>query len=209
MPNVNFTSSSIAQQDRFAQTTVSYESRNMQAIPFYPDVDHKAKFRGILILCLLWSIIIGAVLGLVYGYRDVIFDAAESSGVSAWFGGSDDETAAAYDEDVDFSLAASSVESDDMIEAQLKVWQYVYPYNKEDNTFTYNGAPQSFKFWNDADQYIIKDAPYDIKLTFSYLKDGTNATNPKVITNETDWPTNAGKYVVWVTATAEGKSYFS
>lgn len=216
MPNVNFTSSSIAQQDRFAQTTVSYESRNMQAIPFYPDVDHKAKFRGILILTLIWSVVIGAVFGLIYGYRDLIFKAAESAGASAWFGGGDNDEgesakAPARDEEISFALASATSTDDTTIEDQLDIWQYIYPYHQKNYSFIYDGTNKTFDNWDDP---IIKEAGYPIEVAFSYVEldeDGKpiNINNRTPLNTLADWPSNAGNYLVFVHATAKGKTVFS
>lgn len=201
MPNVNFTSSSFAQQDRYAQTTVSYESRNMQAIPFYPDVDHKAKFRGILVLTLLCSIVIGALFGLIYGYRDVLFSAAESSGIFAWFGGNkEEETAAVEEENIDFSLAAWTSDSTNSIIAKDAVWQYVYDFkNKSDN---FDGEPHALEHW---DNPIIKTAPYGIDFYFKYQKTGTS----DIITADAldEWPTQVGTYKVSIIAVPQGGDY--
>jgi len=145
MPNVNFTSSSIAQQDRFAQTTVSYESRNMQSIPFYPDVDHKSKFRGILALTLVCSIIIGAVLGLLFGFRDVIFEAAKTGPLSALFGGESKEEASVVipEEEIEFSLAA-----DASTEECVDIWHnYIVVFDKS-YSFVYDGNAKVIPNWD-------------------------------------------------------------
>lgn len=201
MPNVNFTSSSIAQQDRFAQTTVSYESRNMQSIPFYPDVDHKSKFRGILALTLVYSILIGAVLGLIFGFRDVIFDAAKSGPLSALFGGESNEEASVVipEEEVVFSLAADAPIAD-----SLNLWSsYINTFNKS-YSFVYDGNAKAIAGW---DSPIIQTnamtPPAGLEVKYSYV----NSANPNSAEFDVDthgWPVNAGTYYVYPYAVIAG-----
>ena len=201
MPNVNFTSSSIAQQDRFAQTTVSYESRNMQSIPFYPDVDHKSKFRGILALTLVCSILIGAVLGLIFGFRDVIFAAAKTGPLSALFGGESKEEASVVipKEEVVFSLVADAPIAD-----SLNLWSsYINTFDRS-YSFVYDGNAKAIAGW---DSPIIQTntttPPAGLEVKYSYV----NSANPN--SNEFDvdvhgWPVNAGTYYVYPYAVKAG-----
>lgn len=188
MPNVNFTSSSIAQQDRFAQTTVSYESRNMQSIPFYPDVDHKAKFRGIFAMTFIISVVVGALFGLMYGFRDVLFQAAAAAAAPI-VDESGDETSAvpeAIDEKIDFSLAAD----------EDNPWLYVSNSFEQVNYYEkYNGSNFCIPGWND-EVLITNNA---ITREYEYVfKMGANSQNAVELTDESKWPTDVGTYTVWV-----------
>ncbi len=199
MPNVNFTSSSIAQQDRFAQTTVSYESRNMQSIPFYPDVDHKAKFRGIFALTFICSIVVGALFGLLFGFRDVLFQAVASSPIAELVEGGEEETSAvpeAIDEKIDFSLAANEVDTSNP-------WYYLHLFDEKSSySFVYDGTNKSIPRWNDKNLYVQTGTPlpeeYDV--VFKIGKTGESATTARVITNESDWPKDVGTYTIWIYA---------
>ncbi len=201
MPNVNFTSSSIAQQDRFAQTTVSYESRNMQSIPFYPDVDHKAKFRGILALTLVCSILIGAVLGLLFGFRDVIFEAAKTGPLSALFGGEGDDAEAAVilpEEEVVFSLAA-----DASVDECVDLWRnYIITFDRS-YSFVYDGDAKVIPNW---DSPLLQTnqltPPAGLKVKYSYV----NSAKPNVEldVDANGWPVNAGTYYIYPYAVIEG-----
>ena len=206
MPNVNFTSSSIAQQDRFAQTTVSYESRNMQSIPFYPDVDHKAKFRGIFALTLVCAIVVGALFGLLFGFRDILFRAAASSPIVAWLDGEEAETSSVpaeeVEEDVNFSLAADS---------EVNPWEYLKEFtndipgaNGQMFSHVYNGSPYAIPGWNSDDIYDKEGAPEEYKIVFKV----SFGSSVKVMNNDSDWPTNVGTYDVSIYAVDKtGKEY--
>lgn len=195
MPNINLTSSSFAQQDRFAQTTVSYESRHMQAMPFYPDVDHKAKFRGIMALTLVCTIVIGALLGLAYGYRDVIIDYFER--VAAMYAtamngeGNEEASLTEAPEDINFSLAA----------APEDLWWYVTINNGNDSyAGVYNGMPHVLPgFGSELGSHISAVPTLKVKYTYQRLPDaqGSTTSYPVVtVDSESDWPTEAGTYVV-------------
>jgi len=200
MPNVNFTSSSIAQQDRFAQTTVSYESRNMQSIPFYPDVDHKSKFRGILALTLVCSIIIGAVLGLLFGFRDVIFEAAKTGPLSALFGGESKEEASVVipEEEIEFSLAA-----DASTEECVDIWHnYIVVFDKS-YSFVYDGNAKVIPNWDAPLRQTNQiTPPTGLKVKYSYVNSASPNTELDVEAH--GWPVNAGTYYVYPYAVIEG-----
>lgn len=193
MPNVNFTSSSIAQQDRFAQTTVSYESRNMQSIPFYPDVDHKAKFRGIFALTLICSIVVGAIFGLLFGFRDVLFRAVESvPAVAAWLDDDGAETSSVPADEVeaegiDFSLAANS---------EVDPWDYISNSFEQTNyTVYYNGKNVVIPEW---DSEVLYTQPGVTKEYEYVFKIGGSLNSAKPINNTSDWPVDAGTYTIWI-----------
>ncbi len=201
MPNVNFTSSSIAQQDRFAQTTVSYESRNMQSIPFYPDVDHKAKFRGIFALTMIWAVIIGAVFGLLFGFRDVFFKAVEATPVAAWINGGDETSYVSDEEAVSFSLAAGTENP----------WNYLTPFDGEDGqgiyTFNYDGKNHSLPNW-DSDSIYTGPGSNPYEIDFKVCAVGGTIDSAIYMESESDWPKDAGTYLVWIIAKdAEGNPY--
>ena len=180
MPNVNFTSSSIAQQDRFAQTTVSYESRNMQSIPFYPDKNYTAKMRGIMATSIIVCAILGAIGGLIFGFRDYIFSSltpVRDVTPAA-------ETAEAMlPEDIELSLAANTLYNIDIIAASKDV--------------EYNGKPQMIE------GKVGYDHGLAYTISHSYYN---NATPNDVITvsdPKTEGPVDAGEYTVIITLSGD------
>lgn len=187
MPNVNFTSSSIAQQDRFAQTTVSYESRHMQSIPFYPDVDHKAKFRGIFAMTFIISVVVGALFGLVYGFRDVLFQAATSIAAPA-VNENGDETSAvpeAIDEKIAFSLAAD----------EENPWLYVAnSFDKVAYTVSYTGSSFCIPGWNEEVKFTNTAITGEYEYVFRM---GVDSQSAKELVDENHWPVDVGKHIFW------------
>ena len=176
MPNINTTS--ITPQERFAQTTVSYEKRDIMALPFYEGVEHKARIRGIMTMAILIGVVVGAICGTLFGFRDPIMDFFKSSELyTALTGGAavEEETPPA-DEDMNVSLAAD--------------YAYVNRVVLEATTVTYNGQPQKIKYGISEDISDIES--FDIK--FFYTKDGENT--PPVSVDYAGWPIDAGTYVV-------------
>ena len=162
MPNLNFTSSSFAQQDRYAQTTVSYESRNMQSIPFYPGVDHKAKLRGIMAMAIVIAICAGAVLGLMYGLRDYLVDFAKQTPIySAVVEGTEDQVPPPVDEEMNVSLAAETATYSNSVSVNGSYDAYSY------KTVTYNGQAQTVPYGISND---ISEYDPTITVTFSWMK---------------------------------------
>ncbi len=173
MPNLNFTSSSFAQQDRYAQTTVSYESRNMQSIPFYPGVDHKAKLRGIMALTLVVTIIVGAFVGMLYGFRDYIIDWAKSTPVYSAVA-EDEEAPPPNDDQMNIDPAAlSESEISDIIDN-------ISLYN---TTVVYDGKHHKIEY----------SAPDGVALEFEWIKNGSSGNY-----QHGEIPADAGEYTVRV-----------
>ncbi len=187
MPNLNFTSSSFAQQDRYAQTTVSYESRNMQSIPFYPGVDHRARLRGIMALTLVFTVIIGACLGAMFGLRDYISD---------WFEGTPTYVADASDEDDSNLPDKDSMNVSKSADANLT---YVKVNGTTSNKFStnkhviYNGAEQKIEYGVAEDIENPNDITFSIEWIQTADSDGNKVPDyPKDAADE--WPINAGTY---------------
>ncbi len=195
MPNLNFTSSSFAQQDRYAQTTVSYESRNMQNIPFYPGVDHKAKLRGIFALTLVVTVIVGAVLGTLFGLRDHIINWWEQTPVYSAING-DDNTPPPTDEEMNVAPSASISTEYVVINPD--------PGNgnvgKPTKDVVYNGLEQAIE-WG-----VSVESPYtraDVAVAFTWQKlSGDVPHDPDV----DGWPINAGSYLVKAFISINGQS---
>ena len=180
MPNVNFTSSSIAQQDRFAQTTVSYESRNMQSIPFYPDKNHTAKMRGIMATSIIICAIIGAIGGLIFGFRDYIFSALTPvRDVTP----AADTAEAMLPEDIELSLAANTLYNIDIIAASKEV--------------EYNGKPQMIEGKVGYDHGLV------YTISHSYYNNKTPNNVITVSDPKTEGPVDAGEYTVIITLSGD------
>ncbi|MBQ8321608.1 MAG: hypothetical protein IJX92_04515 [Clostridia bacterium] len=180
MPNVNFTSSSIAQQDRFAQTTVSYESRNMQSIPFYPDKNHTAKMRGIMATSIIICAIIGAIGGLIFGFRDYIFQAL----TPAREAGTAYTEQAPLPEDIKMSLASSTT--------------YDIDIDASNKTVYYNGQPQMIE------GQVKNDYGLTYTITHKYYKVGSDVSGATIVNDpKTEGPVNVGEYVVEITVSGE------
>ncbi len=196
MPNLNFTSSSFAQQDRYAQTTVSYESRHMQSIPFYPGVDHKAKLRGILAITLVVTIIVGALLGVLFGLRDYIIDWAKTTPIYSAFVGDDNEATPPENEEMNVTPAAYSY--DDLSFVVVNEGYY-------EKNVTYNGQPHKIG-------YNVSGNVGEVSVAFTYQKthDSDNNTvsdTPHSIISDADWPKNAGTYLIRAFITVNGTTY--
>ncbi len=197
MPNLNFTSSSFAQQDRYAQTTVSYESRHMQSLPFYPGVDHKAKLRGILAITLVVTIIIGAILGALYGLRDYIIDWAKSTPIYSAFGGDDDETTPPENEEMNVTPAA---------EGYVDLSFVVINGGSYEKNEIYNGKPWII-------EHQVSGNIGAVEVTYTYQKtfdsDGNPYSDtPHEILSDEDWPVNAGTYLIKAYITLDGITYW-
>lgn len=177
MPNINTTS--ITPQERFAQTTVSYEKRDIMALPFYEGVEHKARIRGIMTMAILIGVIVGAICGALFGLRDPIIDFIKSTPLYTAIAGNDvtEEVTPPADEEMNVSLAADYD-------------GYVNRVVLEATTVTYNGQPQQIKHGMSQD---ISNLP-GFELKFFYTKDGDST--PPVSVDVAGWPSDAGTYVV-------------
>lgn len=178
MPNINTTS--ITPQERFAQTTVSYEKRDIMALPFYEGVEHKARIRGIMTMAILIGIVVGAICGALFGLRDPILDFIKSTPLYTAIAGNDvtEEVPPPADEEMNVSLAADYD-------------GYVNPIVLEATTVTYNGQPQAIKYGISQD---ISNLP-GFELKFFYTKNG-DTSSASVSVDNAGWPVDAGVYAV-------------
>lgn len=195
MPNINTTS--ITPQERFAQTTVSYEKRDIMALPFYEGVEHKARIRGIMTMAILIGIIVGALAGLIFGFRDPIIDFLKSSPIyTAITGGESEEAPPPADEEMNVSLAASVDQS--------YVNRVIVNEGKSSKTVVYNGQPQKIE-WGVADADVSDLDNLPVGVTFFYTENGATSGAATQIVTDSDWPTNAGTYIVTATITLNGE----
>ena len=197
MPNINTTS--ITPQERFAQTTVSYEKRDIMALPFYEGVEHKAKIYGIMTMAILIGIVVGAIGGLLFGFRDPIIDLIKKTPVYTAISGeeTEEETPPPTDEEMNVSLAASIDTS--------YVNRVIVNEGKSTKKVTYNGQPQKIS-WGvaDADVSDIENLP--VGVSFSYVENGQTSGVATQIVGDTGWPVNAGTYIFTAVITLNGEA---
>ena len=201
MPNINTTS--ITPTERFAQTTVSYEKRDIMALPFYEGVEHKAKIRGIMAMAILIGIVVGAIGGLLFGFRDPIIDALKTSPIYTAITGGDTSEEAPPPSDAEMNVSLASLALSSSVD-QSYVNRVIVNEGRSTKTVTYNGQPQKIG-WGVADADVSDLENLPVGVSFAYVEEGETTGVLKRITTDSDWPTNAGTYIFTATITLNGE----